>query len=420
MFERSRRKIVAAIMSILGLLFLGSLAVIYGSSYFEVASSNNAMLEHHAELYSLSEQTESIRMDDMLSKPPRSFKSGPKEKTVFEDMPSFRISTFYTVAVAADGAILATDTDGNDAYSAEDLASYAQDILRSGKERGMKDSLIYLVSKKDGYVLVSFMDNIIMHQSMLTLFRYTLVFGGVAIVALFFLAAYFAKRIVQPLEESHQIQKQFIADASHELKTPVSIISANAELLHRVIGDNQWLGNIQYENDQMGTLVTQLLELARTENVKPQYEQVDLSHLTAGEILPFESVAFEKGLLLDTDIAEHLLVDGCSMQLRQLVSILVDNAIRHSDGGCVVKLSLKAERRNVVLSVVNAGSEIPEEERRRLFERFYRTDEARNSATHHYGLGLAIAKSIITAHDGRIEILCYEGLVEFRVTIPRM
>ena len=113
-------------------------------------------------------------------------------------------------------------------------------------------------------------------------------------VLFFFLSVFLARKIVNPLEESYQKQRQFISDAGHELKTPVSIVSANAELLSREIGDNTWLKNIQYENERMGMLVGQLLDLARTENVTPQMEHIDFSRLVAGEALPFESVAFEK------------------------------------------------------------------------------------------------------------------------------
>ena len=118
--------------------------------------------------------------------------------------------------------------------------------------------------------------------------------GAAALVVLFFLARYLAGKIVSPLEESYLSQRQFISDAGHELKTPVAVINANLELLSREIGGNQWLSNIQYENERMSALVIQLLELARAENVTPQMESLDLSRLVYGETLPFESVAYEK------------------------------------------------------------------------------------------------------------------------------
>lgn len=303
-------------------------------------------------------------------------------------------------------------------YSDNELEEFAIDILKSEDAAGEKNNLIYRMADKGGYILIAFMDNTIMQESMTTLFRYTLIFGGVAIIALYFLAVYLAKRIVKPLEESYQKQKQFISDAGHELKTPVSVVSANAELLSREIGENQWLSNIQYENERMGLLVGQLLELARTENVAPQIERLDFSRLVGGEALPFESVAFEKGLVLNCSIANGLIVDGSSVQLKQLVSILLDNAIRHSTNGKEVALLLKEERGLARLSVINDGKEIPPEQKKQLFERFYRADTARNSESKHYGLGLAIAKAIVTAHKGKLEVLCYNGKIEFAAQIP--
>ena len=423
MFKSSRRKIVAAIMSVLVLLFLGTLAIIYGSSYFEVSATNHEMLERYVELYSLEKQPRgNMLLGDMeprgLLDPvidvPRDISDGPH----FEDRPVFQLSTFYSVAISESGEILAVDNSDRNVYEDAELEEYAVEIIESNKNKGVKGNLIYLASDKGSYTLVAFMDNTVMKESMTTLFRYTLVFGSAAIIALFFVAVFLARRIVQPLEESYQKQKQFISDAGHELKTPVSVVSANAELLAREIGENQWLANIQYENERMGKLVGQLLELARTENVAPQTEHLDFSRLVGGEALPFESVAFEKGLELNCNIVSGLFVDGNGGQLKQLVSILLDNAIRHGTGGGEVALQLKEERSFAKLSVINDGDEIPPEQQAQLFDRFYRVDAARNGEDKHYGLGLAIAKAIVTAHKGKINVLCYNDKVEFVARIP--
>lgn len=201
------------------------------------------------------------------------------------------------------------------------------------------------------------------------------------------------------------------------MKTPVSVVSANAEMLERQIGSNQWLANIQHENARMGALVTQLLELARTEQVVPEMAEVDLSRLVMGEALPFESVAYEHGLELKSFVAGNIRVTGNGQQLSQLLSILIDNGIRHSQSGRSVIIKLSSEKGTAILSVVNEGTPIPEEQKELLFERFYRADEARNSEDNHYGLGLAIAKSIVLAHKGTINVCCKDGFVEFRVQL---
>lgn len=406
-------------MSILVGLFLGTLAVIYASSYFEVAGTNFDMLERHARMYVLADHVKPGRTEQLPPGWMEPLPGGEHGGKPFKNDPAFQLSTFYSVAVAADGQILATDIGDREVYDEATLEKYAEDILRSSKVNGTKGSLAYLVAQKNGYTLVAFMDNTVMQESMTTLFRYTLVFGAAALAAMFFLSRHLAKRIIDPLEKSYLKQKRFISDAGHELKTPVSVVNANAEILQREIGENRWLANIQHENERMGKLVGQLLELARTENVEPQQERLDLSRLVAGGVLPFESIAFENGLLLNTQIADDVAVMGNSTQLSQLVSILVDNAIQHGQGGKEVLVSLTHNRSTAVLSVINAGEPIPREQQEQLFERFYRADEARTGKDNHYGLGLAIAKAIVQAHKGKIEVRCRDGLVEFRAVLSK-
>ena len=413
MFEKSRRKIVFSIMSILVALWVGTLGVIYSSSYLEMTKQNESMLKAHAEMYEISQEQE-----DFLS-PVRPFHDGePEFKHRFEDSPMFKLSKFYTVALSYNGEVIEIKNEAPTVYSNSDLEEFAKKIVREEKTNGIEKNLSFYKADKNGYILVTFMDNTIVNENAVTLFRYTLIFGVVALAAFFFLSKFLARKIVDPLEESYQKQKQFISDAGHELKTPVSVVSANAELLEREFGDNQWLKNIQYENERMGLLIGQLLDLARTENVTPQLEQIDLSHIVAGEALPFESVAFEKGLELKTDISDNIKVTGNSTQLKQLVSILLDNAIKHTNEKGDVFCKLIKENNLAKISVINKGDEIPKEQRKKLFERFYRVDDARNSESNHYGLGLAIAKAIVDSHKGKIEVLCYDGLVEFQVKIP--
>ncbi|MBQ3533479.1 MAG: GHKL domain-containing protein [Oscillospiraceae bacterium] len=415
MFKKSRRKIVAAIMSILVLLWVGTLGVIYASSYFEMTKQNEQMLKIHAEMYTLSGSF------DGMKPPNRPFPGGnPGFDAGFAESPMFQLSTFYTVAVSYEGDILEIENEPPTVHTDDDLERLARSIIKGGRDNGTENNLAFYKTDKEGYTLVTFMDNTIVNENAMTLFRYTLIFGGVALVIFFFLSVFLARKIVNPLEESYQKQKQFISDAGHELKTPVSVVSANAELLSRELGDNQWLQNIQYENERMGMLVGQLLDLARTEDTTPQMEHINLSRLVDGEALPFESVAFEKGLVLNTNITSNIGVVGNSTQLKQIVSILLDNAIRHSKEQGEVWLTLTKEHGFAKLSVINKSDEIPEEQRTKIFERFYRVDTARNSEDKHYGLGLAIAKAIATSHKGHIEVGCFNGFVEFRVQIPAL
>lgn len=162
-----------------------------------------------------------------------------------------------------------------------------------------------------------------------------------------------ADRIITPLEQNDLRQKQFVSDAGHELKAPLSVISTNAELLQRQSGDSEWLSNIRYETDRMSTLVKQLLDLSRAENAELVTENIDLSRTVTGEVLPFESVAFEQGLTIESDITDGIFVNGNPSQLSQVVSILLDNGIRHSSGGDTVTVSLHTGHKQAVLTVTN-------------------------------------------------------------------
>ena len=395
-------------MLTLTLLWIITLGVILVASYTAVSTTNLEMLEEYVDTYTL-ERKGSLYMPG----PPSLDKGGPHY-----DTNQFKLSTFYSVAVSYSGRVLVVENDDSGIYSNAQLEEKAQNILAENKKNGITQNLVYYQTDKGGYMLVAFMDNTVAKENMDTVFQYTLIIGGIAIVALFFLSVYLANRIVKPLEDSHKKQKQFISDAGHELKTPIAVVNANVDLLSREIGDNQWLANIQYENERMSALITQLLDLARTENVVPQKEQLDLSTLVCGEILPMESIAYENGLALTSHVQENILITGNSPQLKQLTSILVDNAIKHSIGGTEVTVSLKRDRHTVILSVINNGDEIPAELRTHLFERFYRVDSARTVENKHYGLGLAIAKAIVEAHNGKIDVRCYSGKVEFNARLP--
>lgn len=408
MFKKSKRKIIGALLAVLVILLFGTMCVIYLASYAEMTRENRSLLEQYVSDYTLEEKT---------GKPAPGRPEGAPDRRPFNP-PRLELSTFYSVAVSKNGQILKVDTADVSTIEEESLTQLAADIIERGKKSGVERHLIYQAEDKGSYILVAFLDNTVMVENVETLISYTLIFGAAALVLLFFLARYLADRIVAPLEESYKRQKQFVSDAGHELKTPVAVVNTNLELLSRQIGENQWLSNIQYENQRMSALISQLLDLARTENAAPQMETVDLSHLVCGETLPFETVAYENGLVLNSDIEESICMDGNSVQLKQLTSILLDNGIRHSTNGKEVAIRLQKEKNYAILSVSNDGDEITPEQRNYLFERFYRLDAARTGEDSHYGLGLAIAKAIVLTHKGTIDVQCHDGKVEFKAKLP--
>lgn len=415
MFKKSRIKIIAAIMGIFLLVLVCTLSVIYLASYNEVYQTNQDMLDRYIQAYF----TDGNPNDRPPPRDPpggeREFPLGP-EYAEERTGAAFWLSTFYSVAFTEDGGVLGIDSGINFSIPDMELTDIARKLMQSGRQRGTSGNFVYRIDSTEGYTLVAMMDNSILSDSITTLFRNTLVFGSIILLLLFFFSVFLAGRIVDPLEQSYKRQKQFISDAGHELKTPIAVIRANAEMLEKERGGSKWLSNIVFENERAAELVTQLLELARAESAEPILEELDFSRTVTGGALPFESTAFEHGVSLSLDIEEDLWVCGNAGQLGQLVSILVDNAILHAYSGTAVTVSLKRERSAAVLSVANAGDAIPPEQQEEIFERFYRADQARGGGR--YGLGLAIAKAIVQGHKGKISVSCTDGVTEFSAVIP--
>lgn len=412
MFKQSRKKIIVSIMGSVILLFAMTLFVIFFVSYRNMRARNIDMMSRHT-----------WRMPDAEERPDK--ESDPNAREDGELRPDqgrhVELLTFYTVVIRTDGTVVHVENEKG-IHSDEELIGYAQKLIAKGKWYGEYGTLCCLREQKgtvggDYYNIVVFLDNAVIEDSVKILLRNVLIVGSAAIVVLFFLSLRLSKRIIQPLEDNDKQQRQFISDASHELKTPVAVIDANAELLARELGDNEWLSNIRYENDRMGELVKQLLDLSRAESAELPAETVDLSRVVTGEELAFESLAFDQGKTILSEIGEDIHVTGSETQLAQLVSVLLDNAVRHS-AGKEIGLSLRREGHEAVLEVVNEGEEIPPEKKAHLFDRFYRADEARTDEGQHYGLGLAIAKAVAEKHGGSIGVSCADGKVTFSVTLP--
>ncbi|MBR6917887.1 MAG: HAMP domain-containing histidine kinase [Clostridia bacterium] len=479
MFNKTKRKIVAAIVLSLAILFSATLAVIYLSSYYDQKTDDREMLERYAENYNYNEKDDAIftpgeesvpfmpGMDTApdgftpgkesggfsvppsgenngdFSMPPSNGNSGDGSKEFTtrpddgsfpggkqpdmpngaRDMPErdereFRASTFFSVALSKDGEVLSVDAGQSGIKSEDELVEDAKSAIERGKESGKINGSMYLVTDKGDYTLVTFMDSTKSDNNMSRLLKNALIVGGAAIIVLFFASLLIAKKIVKPLEENDRRQKQFVSDAGHELKTPISVISANCELLSKESGDNEWISNIQYENERMASLVTELLDLSHAENAGMQMAETDLSRLVAGAALPHDAAAFDAGYIINTDIEDGVRVVGNGAKLAQLVSILLDNAIKHSSGGNEITLSLKTSHKYAALSVENSADEIPEEKMAHLFERFYRADDARGGDEGHYGLGLAIAKAIVDSHKGEITAKYADGKICVAASIP--
>lgn len=236
------------------------------------------------------------------------------------------------------------------------------------------------------------------------LVRTCVIIGIVSLVAFFGISLLLARWATRPVETAWSQQKQFIADASHELKTPLAVILTNAELLQEenyLPEERQKFGqNILTMTHQMRHLVESLLELARLDNVTPVFQPVDLSTLAENVLLPFEPVFFEEDMVLESQILPGLWVRGSSSHLQQVIEIFLDNARKYADPGTVT-VKLDKAGNHALLQVENAGTPLTAEEAKHIFRRFYRTDPSR-SRNGSYGLGLSIAEGITQLHGGKI------------------
>ncbi len=229
------------------------------------------------------------------------------------------------------------------------------------------------------------------------------------------------KRIVKPVNEAFIRQKQFIYDASHELKTPIAIISASAEMLEKNPKEKKWLDNIKTENNRMNKLVISLLDLSKSENIKENevYTNANLSKAIKNKALTFESLIYENSLELDVDVVNDIMFNCNEDRIKELLSILMDNAIKHSLPNSQITVKLSKEKNNIYLFVKNKGKEIPISEREKIFERFYRLDKSRNRDGNRYGIGLSIAKNIVINHNGTIRVNCKDGYTTFEVNFKQ-
>lgn len=339
-----------------------------------------------------------------------------KEETLIFEVSSPVRVPYFSVVVQEDGAVMLQEGAYNSFPNQEFLEQVALlGMEMQGEQGALEDySLRYLrVSHPAGH-LIAFADTSY-EEAMID---GMLVNGGIACCLIWLgflvLSYFFARWAVRPVEDALQHQKQFVADASHELKTPLTIITANAELLKdRCQGMtaevDKWLDNVNQECIQMRRLVESLLLLARSDLAKAgkaDWKRVNFTDLVMEEILTFEPVFFQLGKELDEELTEDLWVMGSPEQLKQTVKILLDNAAKYSKEKGRTRVRLKASgKKRIELQVISEGNPIPKEQRRAVFCRFYRGDASRSSQEG-YGLGLAIAQAIVKHHKGTIGLQC--------------
>ncbi len=367
------------------------------------------------------------------------------------DKSPYSFANLISAVLDEEGNVLSWYSDRSDLYDEEYIQGAAAELFQSGDEFGKFDGQYYLLLKHDqaenlgkpaetrnepagkagaennggntseAAATLILLDNSIGFASQ----RLALLLGagaGIVVwVILLLLAIFLVNKMTKPVSEAFVKQRRFIADAGHELKTPISVISANAGVLKSEIGESKWLSYINTETHRMELLVKELMSLAAIDDgeKKPEHVDFDLSDSALSAALPFESLAFEKGQTLEFDVAEGVHICGSRSHVEQLVTILLSNAVKYGQAGGLIRLSLSQERKKAILKVYNTGDGISPEDKEKIFDRFYRADKARSREQNSFGLGLAIAKAISDEEGAHISVDSkYGEWVEFRVTFP--
>ena len=407
MIQKLRRRLTLLVIGVLVVVTALIVLSIDAMNRRNITSTANAALDVLAE--------NEGRRPDMRSEPPAKPEEGeePPEKPdgtshapdgkLRDGRPDFglsggasalaSLSNAYTVRLDADGGVTEWTSDRADLYDDEQIQAFADEALAQNALRGRVGTQYYrLTGEDDGRLLIA-LDARLEFLSARRALRSSTLAASLACLLLSVGASLLIRKMLRPVPESFERQKQFVWDASHEFKTPLAVISANAELLSREVGPSEYLGYIQSEVKRTDALL--------------------------GVALPFESTVFEAGRTLETDIPEGVFVRGDEAMLQQLAVILLSNALKYSNEGGTIRLMLSQKGRGATITVFNTGAGIAPENLERIFDRFYREDASHNREVAGNGLGLAIARTIAEAHKGRIRAESHFGQdATFIVTLP--
>ncbi|MEG2000128.1 MAG: HAMP domain-containing sensor histidine kinase [Evtepia sp.] len=347
-------------------------------------------------------------------------KNGKHDPHAQKLSPEDPFSTRFFSVVFQNGTLLNADTGKVAAISTAEAQAYAGKAFRLGKNEGRIENYRYLTTQKSYGTLIVFVDcerELVLFQSFLV---NTVLVSLLGMFAVFLLVCIFSKYAIKPIAENYAKQKQFITDASHELKTPLAVISANAEVLDLDFGENEWTKSILRQTARMDGLIAHLVALARLDEERANLSMTDfsISDAIAEAAEPFLFLAQANNNTLSISVEPHLSFFGHEPSIRQLVSILLDNAVKYAKQNTMILLALKQVGKHLSLSVQNQTALPLSFAPDLLFERFYRADSSRNSQTGGHGLGLAIAKAIVLKHKGKINAHCpNESSIIFVVTL---
>ena len=411
MIKKLRRRIVLINMLLIGAVILTIIVIVnvnnYSNSVNMMERGMNQVFDKNGRDFfdSPPDQLNALTPDSAMPED-NGFKHDDRHK--FDNNTPIQISSYVIVDVDENGNIINT-TENDLTIDSETLEKCVKSALDSSKIFGQitDEGLMYLKKSDMAHSKIIFADNSFISGSLRTSVIISVLMLTGAMAVIFLISLWLSGLAVKPVKRAWEQQKQFVADASHELKTPLTVILANNNIMmsHKdstVADERQWLESTEEEANHMKKLIDNMLFLAKSDagETKVQLSTVDFSEMAEACALNFEPVAFEKEIMIDTDIESGITLEGDATQLNQLVHILVDNAVKYADSGTTVTIRLQKHGDKVEFSVNNKGNPIPKEDIEHIFDRFYRAEKSRT--TKGYGLGLSIARRITEGVNGKI------------------
>lgn len=409
-YKLQRKFILVCAISIFLVIFLIFIAIAILS-----LSSMNRTLDTLTDSISQGEGRFPDFFEDRLPKPEE-----PKGHMGMDFItPETRFATrHFTVWLDESGEVTHCDTDFIYSVDEDTAKEYAAKAVDDGTSRGWISNFRYKVTEhKNGFTVV-FVDGSTNRSVIIQFLAISALVLVLTSLVILLLIIVLSKRAMKPVAESYEKQKQFITDANHELKTPLTLILANLDIAESEVGQNEWLEDIRSEGVRMTELVNQLVALTRMDEEEQTVEHKDiaLSEAVLDTVSDFKAFAESRGKRITLDVEENVTAVGDELLIRRLVGILMDNAVKYCDEGGEICVRLK-RRRGVLLCVENTCSGIDGIELDRLFDRFYRSDKARTYAGG-YGIGLSIAKAIAQKHKGDIKAYKKDSEhIGFKVTL---
>lgn len=342
----------------------------------------------------------------------------------FELTPETRFETrYFTVTLDPDYSILGVDVSYVASISEELAVEYAEKILAKSKTKGYLGEYRYLLEPRPEGALLIVMNCHMQLQTVYTFFWISCFIALASLLLMFVLVSLLSRRALQPVKVSLEKQKQFITDAGHEIKTPLAIISSNADVLEITQGDSEWVTSIRKQTMRLDNLVKKLLTLSKMEEetLQQAFAPFDLSRLvqeTAESFLPMTTV---KGQIIQCDVRPGISCFGDQDEICQVIAVLLENAVKYAPGDSEIAIRLEAYAKKVRLEIRNRLDVPPVDDPERLFDRFFRADASRSRESGGYGIGLSIAKAAAKVHKGDIQAF-YEDdrqVICFRLILPK-